>query len=157
MIFVILLIGVLYFMFQYDGNSLVNNLNLNKEINVNQISSTQMSKAVYSHVTSPNIKFIDVELTEKQIKDITEWINSVPSSSIRKLNHTPSNISAGIVFRLKWNKEIRIQYDLDNIFITRTDITRNQVMYSIIQEQLKNFFDEQLKGFYFGQDNLKGS
>lgn len=153
----IILVGVVYFIFQYNGNSRINNSNLNKKIIVDQVRSTQMSKVVYSRVTSPNIKFIDIDLTEEQIREIADWINSVPNSSIDELNHTPLNISAGIVFRLKSNKEILIQYDLENIYITRTDIKRSQVMYSINEKNLKNFFNEQLKGFYFGQDKVTES
>jgi len=29
-------------------------------------------------------------------------------------------------------------------------------VYAINQEELKNFFDTQLKGFYFGEDKIKG-
>ncbi|OAB43718.1 hypothetical protein [Paenibacillus glacialis] len=153
----ILLVGVVFFILQYNGSGLTKNSNLNIKISTEQISSTQMSKVVYSHETIPNIKFIEVELTEEQIRNIADWINTVPTSSIKELNHIPSNISAGIVFRLKSKKEIRIQYDLEGIFITRTDIKSTQVMYSIYQDNLKHFFDEQLKGFYFEQDRLNNS
>ncbi len=129
--------------------------NINKEIMISDISNVQMSKVVYSRDTIPNIQFIDIELTEEQVENIVEWINTVPQSAINELNQIPSNISAGIVFQLKRNKEIRIQYDLEDIFISRTDVGRSQLKYSIIQDQLKLFFDEQLKGFYFGKDKVE--
>ncbi|QOS78507.1 hypothetical protein JNUCC31_27995 [Paenibacillus sp. JNUCC31] len=47
----------------------------------------------------------------------------MPDSSIIELQETPSNISAGIAFRLHSRKDITIQYDLEKIYITRTDLS----------------------------------
>ncbi|WP_242615168.1 hypothetical protein [Paenibacillus solani] len=133
---------------------------LNKEIQVKQISSTEMSKAQYTRKGSAAyIDWIRVELDQNDINNIVNWVNSVPDSDIIELKQIPSNtsISAGIVFRLKTRKEIRIQYDLEKIYITRTNIRTGQVIYTINQEDLKNFFDKQLKGFYFGEDKVEES
>lgn len=150
LIITLLLLLVAYYSYQYLNQE---NEQLNKEISIDQIKSTQMTKAVYSHKT-PNITFVDIKLTDEQINQIVGWINSVPESSIIELHQTPSNISAGIAFRLHSRRDITIQYDLEKIYITRTDIKNKQVKYSIVQNDLKSFFNEQLKGFYYGKDKL---
>lgn len=117
-----------------------------------------MSKAVYTKEGSGAfINWVDIKLRQDEVENIANWINSVPEPEIIELNQIPSNksISAGIVFRLKTNKEIRIQYDLEKIYITRTDLKKSHVVYSINKEELKNFFDTQLKGFYFGEDKVR--
>ncbi|WP_456290049.1 hypothetical protein M1D70_13000 [Paenibacillus sp. AK002] len=134
--------------------------NLNKEIQVKQISSTEMSKALYTRKGSgAYIDWIDVELNQDEINNIVNWINSVPESDRVALKQIPANtsISAGIVFKLKPGREIRIQYDLEKIYITRTDIWTRQMIYTIDQENLRDFFDQQLKGFYFGEDKVNKS
>ncbi|WP_289355094.1 hypothetical protein [Paenibacillus sp. S-12] len=132
--------------------------NVTSEIQIKQIASTEMSKAVYTKEgTGAFINWVDIKLRQDEVENIANWINSVPDSEIIELNQIPSNtsISSGIVFRLKTNKEIRIQYDLEKIYITRTDLKKSQVVYSINQGELKNFFDTQLKGFYFGEDKVR--
>lgn len=139
----IFLLGVIYLWF-VDSN------NVTKEIQIKHIASTEMSKAVYTKEgTGAFINWVDIKLRQDEVENIANWINSVPESEIIELNQIPSNrsINAGIVFKLKTNKEIRIQYDLEKIYITRTDLKKSQVVYSINQEELKKFFDTQLKGF----------
>ncbi|MFD3258107.1 hypothetical protein ACE3MQ_05795 [Paenibacillus lentus] len=131
-----------------------------KDIQIKQILSSEMSKAVYTKEgTGAIVNWVDIKLRQDEVENIANWINSVPESEIIELNQIPSNksISAGIVFRLKNNKEIRIQYDLEKIYITRTDQKNSQVVYSINQGELMNFFDTQLKGFYFGEDKVRNS
>lgn len=159
LIVLILVIGAVYFVLG-DMNGFMSKSNLNKEIQVKQISSTEMSKARYTRKGSgAYIDWIDVELNQDEINNIVNWINSVPDSDRIALNQIPSNtsISAGIVFRLKTGREIRIQYDLEKIYITRTDIWTGQMIYTIDQENLRDFFDQQLKGFYFGEDKVNKS
>ena len=156
-IILIVLIGVIYFLL-VDVNNNSSEPNLNTKIQVKLISSTEMSKAVYTRQGNGTfINWVDINLSQEEIENIVTWINSVSGSEITELDHIPPNlsISAGIVFRLKTNKEIRIQYDLEKIYITRTDIKNKQVIYSINQEELKNFFDKHLKGFHFGEDKVK--
>lgn len=150
-IILIFLLGVIYLLF-VDLN------NVTREIQIKQIASTEMSKAVYTKEgTGAFINWVDIKLRQDEVENIANWINSVPDSEIIELNQIPSNtsISAGVVFRLKSNKEIRIQYDLEKIYITRTDLKKSQVVYSINQGELKKFFDTQLKGFYFGEDKVR--
>ncbi|MDT8976616.1 hypothetical protein RQP50_10215 [Paenibacillus sp. chi10] len=147
----IVLLGGIYLWF-------VDSDNVTKEIQIKQIASTEMSKAVYTKEGSGAfINWVDIKLGQDEVENIANWINSVPESEIIELNQIPSNksINAGIVFKLKINKEIRIQYDLEKIYITRTDLKKSHVVYAINQEELKNFFDTQLKGFYFGEDKVK--
>lgn len=132
--------GGLYYFFEYLP---IDDSNSNKKISFDQISDTRMEKVVYDYETIPNIRFVDIPLSDDQIRKIVEWINSVPDSDVMKWSHVPSSISAGIVFRLKFNREIRIQYDLKNVYITRTDSWRKQTKYTIRQDDLKRFFDEQ--------------
>ncbi|WMT39685.1 hypothetical protein RE628_20105 [Paenibacillus sp. D2_2] len=150
--------GAFYF-FLGDMNNLMSKTKLNKEIQAKKISSAEMSKVQYTSNGSGGayIDWIKVELNQNEINNIVDWINSASASDITELNQIPSNtsISAGIVFRLNTRKEIRIQYDLENIYITRTDIRFGRVIYIINQENLKDFFDKQLKGFYFGEDKVK--
>ncbi|MGC5771618.1 hypothetical protein [Paenibacillus pabuli] len=152
LIIVLAILLVAYYSYQ---NLNQENEQLNKEISIHQIKSTQMTKAVYSYETIPNITFVDIKLTDEQINKIVGWINSVAGSSIIELHQTPSNISAGIAFRLHSRRDITIQYDLEQIYITRTDLKNKETKYSIVQEDLKSFFDEQLKGFYYGKDKVK--
>lgn len=155
----ILVIGAVYFVLG-DMNGFMSKSNLNKEIQVKLISSTEMSKARYTRKGSgAYIDWIDVELNQDEINNIVNWINSVPDSDRIALKQIPSNtsISAGIVFKLKAGKEIRIQYDLEKIYITKTDIWTRQMIYTIDQENLRDFFDQQLKGFYFGEDKVNKS
>lgn len=85
---------------------------VNQKIKADQISSIEMSKAVYSkNGLGAQIKFEDIKLNQEQIEIITSWINNTPESAITVMDETPSNISAGIVFKLKSRKEIRIQYN----------------------------------------------
>lgn len=159
LIVLILVIGAVYFVLG-DMNGFMSKSNLNKEIQVKQISSTEMSKARYTRKGSgAYIDWIDVELNQDEINNIVNWINSVPESDRVVLNQIPANtsISAGIVFKLKAGREIRIQYDLEKIYITRTDIWTRQMIYTIDQENLRDFFDQQLKGFYFGEDKVNKS
>lgn len=126
-IILIFLLGVTYLLF-VDLN------NVTREIQIKQIASTEMSKAVYTKEgTGAFINWVDIKLRKDEVENIANWINSVPDSEIIELNRIPSNtsISSGIVFRLKTNKEIRIQYDLEKIYITRTDLKKSQVVYSI--------------------------
>lgn len=158
-IILILVTGTLYF-FLGDMGNYMSKTKLNKEILVHQISSTDMSKAQYTRKGSGAfIDWIRVNLNQNEINNVVNWINSVSDSDIIELKQIPSNtsISAGIVFRLKNRKEIRIQYDLEKIYITRTDIRTGQVVYTINQDDLKSFFDKQLKGFYFGEDKVEKS
>ncbi|WP_235680326.1 hypothetical protein [Paenibacillus albicereus] len=132
--------------------------NANYLIKTDQISNTQMSLAVYrNYGFGAEINFEDINLKQEQIEKIISWINNTPESEITTLNETPSNISAGIVLKLKSRKEIRIQYDLKKIYITRSDIKKSLVKYSIEQKNLNDFFNENLKGHYFGSDNVKDS
>ena len=111
----ILVIGTLYFVLG-DMNGFMSKSNLNKEIQVKQISSTEMSKARYTRKGSgAYIDWIDVELNQDEIINIVNWINSVPESDRVALKQIPPNTSirAGIVFKLKPGREIRIQYDLE--------------------------------------------
>ncbi|WP_246021054.1 hypothetical protein [Paenibacillus lentus] len=131
---------------------------LNKKIQVKQVAKTEMFKALYiRNESGVFVDWIKVELSEVDINNIVNWINSVPDSDVIELNQMQSNtnISTGIVFRLKDRNEIRIQYDLERIYITRTDVRTDQVIYTITQKNLKEFLDKQLKGFYFGEDKVK--
>lgn len=144
-ILLLILLFAVFYLFQKDWNNVISDKSLNKEISVEDISSIHMSKAVYTRTgNGATVNFEDVELNQDDVINITSWINSTPESEIIELNRIPSNISAGILIRLKSRKEIRIQYDLENIFITRTDVKKKQVMYSINQGNLKNFFDKKL-------------
>ncbi|MCR8656701.1 hypothetical protein [Paenibacillus endoradicis] len=131
---------------------------LDKEIQLKQISKTEMSKRVYSK--TGGIGYVSTEeiiLNEEEIKNIIYWINPVSESEVTELKQIPNNtsISAGIIIGLEANKEIRIQYDLEKIYITRTDIKGKGILYTIDKKELKSFFNEKLKGFYFGEDNIK--
>lgn len=131
-----------------------------RHLHIKQISSTEMLKVEYKQKgDGAFINWIDVELSQDDIRRIVSWINSVPESEMMKVNRIPPNssISAGISFKLKMNTELLIQYDLETIYVTTTDFINRQAIYSIHQGDLKGFFDAQLKGFYFGEDKVKGS
>lgn len=144
-------------MFLFNHERTITTADLTKEIRTDRIKSTKMSKIQYSKIgDGAFIDWLDVHLNEVEIGNIAGWINSVSEADMTKLEHMPArtSISAGIVFNLRGRKEIRIQYDLERIYITRTDIKDRSVLYSIHQEELKAFFDNQLKGFYFGKDRV---
>ncbi|WP_051507149.1 hypothetical protein [Saccharibacillus sacchari] len=126
---------------------------MNRPVDVEKISSTEMGRYVYSNQNGAGfVQFEDIPLDTQQIDNIATWINEAPESAITMLDTMPSDISAGIVFKVKSNKEVRIQYNRDKVYVTRTDVNRQMLRYSIEQAELKNFFDEQLKGSYFGED-----
>jgi len=126
---------------------------MNRPIDVEKISSTEMGRYVYSNQNGAGfVEFEYIPLDTQQIDNIATWINEAPESAITMLDNMPSNISAGIVFKVKSNKEVRIQYNRDKVYVTRTDVNRQMLRYSIEQAELQNFFDEQLKGSYLGED-----
>ena len=154
-----LLIGVIYFLFVFNNEYTVNHIS-EKEIKIKQITYTEMSKKVYSRTGGIGyISTEDIILTEEEIENIIYWIQSVSESEVTEMKQIPINtsISSGIIIGLKKNKEIRIQYDLENIYITRTDIKGKRILYSIDQKEFKRFFNEKLRGFYFGEDTVKSS
>ncbi len=141
--------------FQFNQNTDPVGAIMNRPVDVEKISSSEMGRSVYSHKNGAGfIEFEDIPLDQQQIKHITSWINEAPESAITMIDGVPSNISAGIVLKVKSNREVRIQYDLDKIYVTRTDMNRDGLRYSIEQAELKNFFDEKLEGFYFGEDTV---
>lgn len=129
---------------------------MNRPVDIENISGTEMERAVYSYLPAggAHVRFEDIHLNPDQINEITGWLNTAPESAITMLDNMPSDISAGIVFKVKSNKEVRIQYNRDKVYVTRTDVNRQMLRYSIEQAELKNFFDEQLKGSYFGEDTV---
>ncbi|MFC4777350.1 hypothetical protein ACFO9Q_11200 [Paenibacillus sp. GCM10023252] len=152
----VLCVAVVLFCMDYEQNSLWSNDNINKPIQIREISTTKMQKAVYtSDGDGARIKFEDIDLTHDEILRIVQWINLSPKADISKLVAVPANISMGIVIRMKSKREVRIQYNLESIFITKIDAIKGQVQYSIKQPKLKEYFDQHLKGFYFGQDMVK--
>ncbi|AZK49129.1 hypothetical protein EIM92_18675 [Paenibacillus lentus] len=155
---IFLLAIVTLYIFLIEMNNFMSESKLNKKIQVKQVAKTEMFKALYiRNESGVFVDWIKVELSEVDINNIVNWINSVPDSDVIELNQMQSNtnISTGIVFRLKDRNEIRIQYDLERIYITRTDVRTDQVIYTITQKNLKEFLDKQLKGFYFGEDKVK--
>lgn len=157
--FIIFLLAIVtLYIFLIEMNNFMSESKLNKKIQVKQVAKTEMFKALYiRNESGVFVDWIKVELSEVDINNIVNWINSVPDSDVIELNQMQSNtsISTGIVFRLKDRNEIRIQYDLERIYITRTDVRTDQVIYTITQKNLKEFLDKQLKGFYFGEDKVK--
>jgi len=133
---------------------------IDKKILIKEISHVEMSKQVYSKAGGVSyITSEDIKLTEEEIENVVNWINSVSESEVMEMEQLPNNtsISAGIIIGLKFNKEIRIQYDLEKTYITRTDIKGKRILYSIDQKELKSFFNEKLKGFYYGEDTINVS
>jgi hypothetical protein len=142
------------------NNVNISKLIIEKKIQTNQILNIEMEKKVYT--TAAGMGYISSEnimLADEEIDNIVSWVNSVSESDILVMNQMPKNtsISTGIVLKLKFNKEIRIQYDLETIYITRTDIKGKRILYSIEQNDLKSFFDEKLQGFYFGEDTVQSN
>lgn len=139
--------GVIYLL-------LIHKLDLNKAISINQITSTEMSKAVYANEgKGVQISFENVELSHEDVSQIVDWINATPESAKTRLKEdrfAPS-IRVGVILKFKWNNEIRIQYDCEKIYITRTGVAGRELKYSMDQHELKNFLDEHLKGTYFGK------
>lgn len=82
----ILLIGVVYFL-THALNSFPSKLF--KEIQLKQIVSTEMSKVKYTREGQmASINWIDVDLSQNDIHNIVNWINSVPDSDYRDRSST---------------------------------------------------------------------
>ncbi|WP_027091180.1 hypothetical protein [Cohnella thermotolerans] len=116
---------------------------LNKEIASNEVVKVNMTKWILDGVTW---KQEDVNLSQEEINQIRSWINSVPTNRIREVQVVNPNISAGIVFELKSNAEIRIQYDKKDIYITRNDLNSDykQTKYVVEGTQLNDFFENKM-------------
>ncbi|GIP32994.1 hypothetical protein [Paenibacillus sp. J2TS4] len=72
---------------------------------------------------------------------------SVSADGIREVQQVNPALSAGIVFNLKSSAEVRIQYDKEDVYVTRTDKT-GQKKYIVESAVLKEFFDNKLKLFH---------
>ncbi|MNW55922.1 hypothetical protein D3C74_336140 [compost metagenome] len=110
---------------------------LHQKLDKSKIESIRMSKVVLQKST---FKHIDIELKDDQKQKIINIFNSVTQESVNSMNTINSNISSGIVIRLKNKSEVRIQYDKKDIYVTR-----GEVMYTVEDNNLKEIFDNELK------------
>ncbi|RJE90265.1 hypothetical protein D3P07_08650 [Paenibacillus sp. 1011MAR3C5] len=123
-----------------------------QSISADQIQGVQMSKAVYTDKDAgASVHFERLELGEEEVGKLVEWINSVPDSDITEVQSFTGSIKAAITLTITPAKTIRIQYVKDHIYIERTDTRYYPVKYMIKHSELKDFFDDYLKGFYFGK------
>jgi molybdopterin-biosynthesis enzyme MoeA-like protein len=115
---------------------------LHKTISADEIVKVSMGKWVYGDV---GVEHVEVELSPEDMNNVRTWFNSVPDDRIQEVGYVNPNLAAGIVFELKSNAEVRIQYDNNDVYVTRTEPKLDsQVMYVVDYAELKSFFDEKL-------------
>lgn len=112
---------------------------LHKAIASEDVAEVKMAEWVLDGATW---KQKDVDLNQEEINQIRSLFNSVPADRIRNVQEVNPNLHAGIVFGLKQNSEVRIQYDKKDVYVTRTGRT-GQVKYIVDYPEIKQFFDKQ--------------
>jgi hypothetical protein len=114
---------------------------LHKEIAADEIIKVSMSEWVYG---GSRVQQANVDLNQTEINQLRSLFNSVPEDRVKEVQIVNPNLIAGIVFDLKSNAEVRVQYDKKDVYVTRTDKT-GQKKYVVEYPELKNFFDNKLK------------
>lgn len=71
------------------------------------------------------------------------------------VDNVSQSIIAGIALKLKHNAEVRVKYDLNDIYITQTRMFNRDSKYILHQKDLRDFMDQKLKGTYFGKDPVR--
>ena len=134
----------LVLLFLYDREkSIEEPVILHKEIAANEVVKVNMTKWVLDGVTW---KQKDVELNQQEVNQIRSWFNSVPTNMIREVQNVNPNLSAGIMFEIKSNAKVLIQYDKKDIYVTRNDLKSDysQTKYVVDGSELNDFFDNKL-------------
>ena len=91
------------------------------------------------------LDFRDIVLNQQQIKQALELLNSTPENRVREVqSYGDVSIIAGVVFELKDNSNVRVQYDKEDIYITWQEKT-GQTKYVADYPELEVFFDANLK------------
>ncbi|PZD93136.1 hypothetical protein DNH61_24710 [Paenibacillus sambharensis] len=136
-VFMIFSAVIFYSYLTDDSNGkFMDQLSMHQKIEEQDIDSIRMSKVVLINST---FKHIDINLNDDQIQRIIRTFNSSsPLATSWKDSSSPSIVS-GIAIRLKNRSEVRIQYDKENIYVTR-----GEVDYLIVSNQLKQIFEEEL-------------
>lgn len=136
-VFMIFTAVVLYsFLTDDSEEKFMEQLSLHQKIEEQDIDSIRMNKVVLINST---FKHIDIDLSKDQIHRIITTFNSLsPKETSWKDTSNPSIVS-GIAIRLKDRSEVRIQYDKENIYVSR-----GEVKYIIESSQLKRIFDVEL-------------
>ncbi|XEC95795.1 hypothetical protein AB6A23_04280 [Paenibacillus tarimensis] len=114
---------------------------LHKVIASEDVEKVRMGVMVYHE---PRIEAVDIDLTDQEINEIRSFYNSVPADRMKEVQEVNPALVAGIVFNLKSNAEVRIQYDKKDVYVTRTDKT-GQEKYIVEFPELKSFFENKLE------------
>lgn len=120
------------------------------------IRSFEMNKIMYSRADGGlKIYFTDVILQQDELRNITDWLNIKSKFKEEPISDIPGSVSSGIRLYLKPVGEVLIQYNRDNIYITRKGIFNNEVRYIDDNLEFKQFFDKHLEGSFIGLEELE--
>ena len=115
------------------------------------IKSSEMTKVMYTRGDGGvKMYFTDVILQRDELRNITDWLNVEQDLEEVPLSNIPGSISSGIRLYLKPVGEVLIQYNRENVYITRTGIFNKEVRYIDNNLEFKQFFDKHLEGSFLG-------
>lgn len=120
------------------------NVPLNKQLQLTDVVGYKMSKWVYENSFA---KQADVSLTRQQVNQFVDMLNSVSEARIVQVERVDPQISAGIVLELKPDREIRVQYAKNEVYVTRNDLSNDFELkyYKVMDGSIKGFFEEVMK------------
>ncbi|WP_211748614.1 hypothetical protein [Paenibacillus sp. Marseille-Q4541] len=116
------------------------------------IKNFEMTKVMYTRGDGGvKVYFTDVNLQQDEVRNITDWLNAASDLEKVPISSIPGSISSGIRLYLKPAGEVLIQYNRENIYITRTGVFNKEVRYIDNNVEFKQFFDKHLEGSFLGQ------
>jgi hypothetical protein len=143
-IVIALIILTMSFTQKHPSKVVEENILLNKQLQLSDVVGYKMSKWVNENSFA---KQADVSLTQQQVNQFVDMFNSVSETSIVQVERVDPQISAGIVLELKPDREIRIQYAKNEVYVTRNDLNNDFELkyYKVIDGNIKGFFEEIMK------------
>lgn len=142
---------LLFMMWRSEQEALAS---LSSHLEPENIKSSEMTKVMYTRGDGGvKVYFTDVILQQDELRNITDWLNvesdheEVPLTSI-----PPGSVSFGIRLYLRPVGEVLIQYNRENVYITRTGIFNKEVRYIDDNLEFKQFFEKHLEGSFSGKE-----
>ncbi|NGZ76948.1 hypothetical protein [Saccharibacillus alkalitolerans] len=131
-------------------------------LSADDVAASKMSKAVYHKESlggsdAVRIEFVDVDLTKEQSDELLSRIGKQKFSVRSHMENIPGSVRAAVMFELPFNRELRIQYNGDQVYLTRTNAWGRVDRTAIEQDDLRRFFDEQLAGAFYGGNDPEGT
>ncbi|WP_223068424.1 hypothetical protein [Paenibacillus caui] len=159
LIMIMVALGSVFGWLKYkEDKNFMNELLLHKPISKKDIKDTRAGKVIYKSMGSGMAKaeHVEIDINEEEMNKLISWFNSVPVNSVHEVGSVEGSIIAGIVLDMRSGSEIRIQYNSNNIYVTRNDIKGKgiYIKYIIEHEYIRKFFEDLTKEYYFGKDKV---